>query len=482
MLFNSAQFLFLFLPVAVAGYLLLLRRHTEASIWWLLLASLVFYSAWNSLLLPLLIGSIVANYLIVLWMTRSRHRTAILVGGLVFNLGLLFYFKYAGFVAGAVGISWQAVVLPLGISFFTFQQVAHLVDVYRAGQTDAGFSRYALFVAFFPHLIAGPLTHHSEMVPQFGRKRPSHSEDIAVGTTLLLIGLIKKVAIADTMAIPASAMFDAVAAGGVVSMADAWIGSICYALQLYFDFSGYSDMAIGVARMMGIDFPINFASPYKARSITDFWRRWHITLSRLLRDYLYIPLGGSRAPKWRHRLNLFLTMLIGGVWHGAGWTFVVWGAMHGAFLLTHHWWRGTALGQKMSAKPWWGLVSWTLTLIAVVVAWVPFRASGMEDALSIWHSMLGGNWTKSQLLDLETLVPLALFGTIALFGPNAYQLLASLRVGLPTKGYPATESPQAPSFMQFLLWTPAHAAIAGTALAVVILKLNDISAFIYFQF
>jgi len=481
MLFNSAQFLFLFLPITVTGYILLQAKSSSASIWWLLAASLTFYSAWNIAFLPILCGSMVANYGVSVWICRTKHRRAILSVGIAANLGLLIYFKYAGFLAETAGMSWEALALPLGISFFTFQQISHLVDVYRSEVGGTDFARYALFVSFFPHLIAGPLTHHDEVAPQFGRARADRLQDISVGGTLLVLGLIKKMIIADAMALPASAAFDAAASGTILSAGDAWLGAICYALQLYFDFSAYSDMAIGVARMMGVDFPINFASPYKAHSISDFWRRWHISLSRFLRDYLYIPLGGSRTGPARHQLNLMITMVLGGMWHGAGWTFVLWGAMHGAYLLLHHAWRSSVIGRLVQKLPGWPGLAWALTILAVVLAWVPFRAPDLATTLSIWGSMMGLGGDAALPGVSQYAFQVVVFSSAALFAPNAYEWLAAYRVGLPSRGYPATQGLVTTALSAFL-WRPVHAVLGGLAIATVVLKLYDVSAFIYFQF
>src|SRR5690606_19566036 len=254
-----------------------------------------------------------------------------------------------------------------------FQQIAYLVDSYRQQGAEASFGRYALFISFFPQLIAGPIVHHSEMTPQLGRPRASRLKDLSEGLSLLTIGLVKKLMVADSMAIGANAVFGAAASGQAPNVAEAWLAALAYSLQIYFDFSAYSDMAIGLGRMFGIDLPINFASPYKARSIVDFWRRWHITLSRFLRDYLYIPLGGNRKGTGRQKVNLVLTMALGGIWHGANWTFLLWGVLHGVYLLINHQWRVTRWGKLTSASPFGRGLAHSITLLAVVVAWVPFR-------------------------------------------------------------------------------------------------------------
>ena len=284
-------------------------------------------------------------------------------------------------------------MLPLAISFFTFQQIAYLVDAYQDKTHEYNFSHYCLFVVFFPQLIAGPIVHHKEILPQFLSTswRP-RLNDMAIGSTIFILGLAKKVLIADTLAIYANPVFLLADAGADVSFIQAWIGALAYSFQLYFDFSGYTDMAIGLARMFGITLPLNFNSPYKATSIIDFWRRWHMTLSRFLRDYVYIPLGGSRKGTSQRYINLMVTMLIGGLWHGAGWTFVLWGGLHGVYLVVNHGWRniyamlGYPLGRDRMV---WGFLSGLLTFIAVVIAWAVFRADSIEGAGTMLRAMSG---------------------------------------------------------------------------------------------
>jgi D-alanyl-lipoteichoic acid acyltransferase DltB (MBOAT superfamily) len=490
MLFNSFQFLFLFLPLTLAGALWLENRSRTALVWWLIGASIVFYGAWNARFLWVLGLSILVNWSVALAIVRAsgRWRQSLLVLGLVWNLALLGYFKYTNFLGATLrdlsgyDPGWAEVVLPIGISFFTFQKIAFLVDAYRGEASLRSFGRFALFVLFFPQLIAGPIVHHAEFVPQLDRKRRKRLEDLCLGLVVLSIGLVKKLYIADTAAIPASAIFDAAAAGSEPDFATAWFGALAYAAQIYFDFSAYSDMAVGLARMFGFDLPINFASPYKARSIVEFWRRWHITLSRFLRDYLYIPLGGNRAGKRRRRINLMVTMALGGFWHGAGWTFLLWGILHGIYLLVAHGFSHSSLGKRASRLPGWGQAMHALTFVAVVIAWVPFRAADLATTSRIWQGMfaLADGGLQAFVLDEGGyVVPVALALAIAFFAPNTYELFAAMRLGLATPGYPATEPSQARLPWR---WTPAYAMLTGLAIAAVVLKLNDISAFIYFQF
>jgi alginate O-acetyltransferase complex protein AlgI len=345
MLFNSHEFLFLFLPATLAGYWWL-NGHAapRIALGWLVAASLVFYGWWNPVYLWVLIVSMAGNYAFGRAIAACRPNGAagaVLVAvGVAANLALLGYFKYSGFLldnlTALAGQGWSPaqIILPLGISFFTFQQIAYLADCRTLGAAERDFVKYGLFVSFFPQLIAGPIVHHGEMLPQFEREETYHlrASNLAAGLAFFTIGLFKKVVIADGVAPIASLVFDAAAEGRALTTFDAWAGALAYTAQLYFDFSGYSDMAIGLGRLFGIRLPVNFNSPYKAVNIIEFWRRWHMTLSRFLRDYLYIPLGGNRRGRPRRYLNLMITMLLGGLWHGAAWTFVVWGAVHGLLL------------------------------------------------------------------------------------------------------------------------------------------------------
>ena len=422
MLFNAPAFIFLFLPTADAVFFGLhrLRQHTWARIW-LVAASLFFYGFWNPRYLWLIGGSIVFNYAIGSLAARAASRGARrwIGSGVIANLLLLGGFKYADFSISILNdlsgshVGLLQIALPLGISFFTFQQIAYLVDCYRTGQRHHDFINYALFVTFFPHLIAGPLVHHRRMMPQFDdpRGRCFDVQNVAQGLFLFAVGLFKKVALADTFAVWAVLGFERPEALGTLS---AWVTSLSYSLQLYFDFSGYSDMALGIARMFNIALPINFDSPYQAHDIQDFWRRWHITLSEWLRDYVYVPLGGNRVSVPRHHFNLFVTFLVGGLWHGAGWTFVAWGALHGAAIVGHRIWQRAGLALP---RP----LAWGLTLLFVNAAWVFFRAKSVPDALVILSKM--ARWSGEALPFPETIAPALLLGAaIALRLPNALQI------------------------------------------------------------
>ena len=330
----------------------------------------------------------------------NRQAKMLLVASTIGNLLLLGYFKYANFFTDNlnhfVGTSLPIgqVILPLGISFFTFTQLAFLVDTYQGKVKEFNFVHYTLFVTYFPHLIAGPVLHHVEMMPQFAKRNVCHLNwnNVAVGLSIFVLGLAKKVLVADSLAELATPIFSAVAAGGQPMLFEAWIGALAYTLQLYFDFSAYSDMAIGLSLMFNVRLPMNFNSPYKATSIIEFWRRWHMTLARFLRDYLYIPLGGNRQGKTQRYVNLMITMLLGGLWHGASWTFVIWGGLHGVYLILNHAWRG--LKTKMDWRDGGRLAelgAGALTFLAVVVGWVFFRADSFLSAITMLSGMAGMN-------------------------------------------------------------------------------------------
>jgi alginate O-acetyltransferase complex protein AlgI len=458
----------MFLPVTVAVYFLLnkLRQSLSANIW-LALASLFFYSYWDISYLPLLLSSIAFNFGTGTLLSRrgaataARIRRWILAAGIVFNVALLGYFKYTDFFIANVNaltggaFPLQYIVLPLGISFFTFTQIAYLVDAYKGTVKEYSIVNYALFVTFFPHLIAGPILHHKEMMPQFAKLtgKAFRYRNAATGLYLIALGLIKKVIIADNLAPIASQGFDSAT---LLGFTDAWITSLAYTFQLYYDFSGYTDMAIGAALLFNIKLPANFNSPYKSLSIQDFWRRWHMTLSRFLRDYIYIPLGGNRRGELRTYFNLMATFLIGGFWHGAGWTFIAWGFLHGAALVLHRAWM--KLGFRMP-RP----LAWITTFLFINVTWVFFRAHTWGDALKVLKGMFGANgidllYKLHNPSVLLTLAGGAIAAAVAWFAPNSNELSAKFR-----------PSP----------WMAAAVA-AGAVLAM--LQFNRISEFLYFNF
>ncbi len=393
MLFNSYEFIFAFLPITFLIYFYLNhKRLTEASKGFLVFSSLFFYSWWNIAYLPIILSSMLFNYVIGNSLNKEtgedHHRLtkkSLLAFGIVSNIALLGYFKYTDFFMENFNLAFNTnaellnLALPLAISFFTFQQISYLVDSYKQETKEYNFLNYALFVTFFPQLIAGPIVHHKEMMPQFAKTKNKviNYKNISMGLFIFPIGLFKKVVIADTFAIWATAGFDTAT---TLNLFEAWATSLSYTFQLYFDFSGYTDMAIGAALLFNIKLPINFNSPYKATDIQDFWRRWHITLSRFLKDYVYIPLGGNRKGEFRTYNNLLATFIIGGIWHGAGWTFVFWGFLHGIALVIHRAW--SKLGFKL-----WTWLAWLITFNFINIAWVFFRAKEWDDAIKILGSM-----------------------------------------------------------------------------------------------
>lgn len=394
MLFNSTEFIFVFLPITFFLYFFLnKKRLTKASKGLLVFSSLVFYSWWNVIYLPLILGSMLFNYILGDSLARDNlnkknliPRKMLLIFGISMNILLLGYFKYADFFIDNINLLMDGnialfnLALPLAISFFTFQQIAYLVDSYKRETNEYDFLNYAVFVSFFPQLIAGPIVHHKEMMPQFENKRNMiiNYRNILIGLFIFSIGLFKKVALADTFAIWANSGFDDAL---FLTFFEAWATSLSYTFQLYFDFSGYCDMAIGLALLFNIKLPINFNSPYKARNIQDFWRRWHISLSKFLRDYIYIPLGGNKKGNLSTYNNLMLTFIIGGFWHGAGWTFLFWGFLHGLALSVHRIFSN--LGFKL-----WDWLAWVITFNFVNIAWVFFRAKEWEDAIKVLKGMI----------------------------------------------------------------------------------------------
>ena len=504
MLFSSYTFLFQFLPAVALAFAAARRHSPRAGILVLVGASLLFYGAWRPVYLLLLAASIAANFSLGLLMEDPSRRRAIGMFGVALNLALLCYFKYTNFILDSVHMLTGAplpflnIVLPLGISFFTFQQIAYLVDVMRGARVERDIASYTLFVSFFPHLIAGPLVHHAEMIPQFKRGRTGRSAVLAArGFAVFAAGLFKKVVIADNLAQFVSPVFAHLDAGGGVAASWAWLATLSYTLQIYFDFSGYSDMAIGLALMFGIRLPVNFRSPYKALSIIDFWRRWHITLSRFLRDYLYIPLGGNRLGEPRRYLNLMVTMLLGGLWHGAGWNFLIWGGLHGFYLCANHlWqaWRGVTAKVATSAASTNRLaiaLSWAMTFLAVVVAWVFFRAKTTAGAWQMLAGLFGVEPASAayvspgilRVMDLPILVgdkPLLLIGSgavivtlaAALWLPNVPQLF----------GYREYRRAREPS--AWPRWRPnfGWALLSAVALTLSLFGMWQHLEFLYFQF
>jgi len=470
MLFNSYEYLIYFLPASLAAYFLLGRRATWA-VGSLVAASLFFYSWWSPKHLPLILASIGFNFAIGRALHRgSRHAKALLACGVGTNLLLLGVFKYADFAvrnaADLTGLPFALphIVLPLGISFFTFTQIAYLVDVRRGQAKEPSLLNYALFVSFFPHLLAGPILHHSEMMPQFASPSNKRAQrfHLAAGLFLLVVGLVKKVCIADPLAPVAAAGFDHPEA---ISALTAWVAVLAYTLQIYFDFSGYTDMALGAARMFNIQMPVNFNSPYHSTDIREFWQRWHMTLSRFLREYLYIPLGGNRLGGARTALNVMATFLLGGLWHGAAWTFVAWGALHGAGLVCLRVWERTGLRLP---RP----IAWAVTSLFVMVTWIFFRASSLPAAGAMLRAMVGANATAESWQEAlrHVLAPDA--------QSSALIVAAALATGLVVVALRRNSNAMAQDFRP--TW-PRGAAVA-VGLLWSVLQLGKVTPFLYFNF
>jgi alginate O-acetyltransferase complex protein AlgI len=507
MLFNSYQFIFLYLPIVFLVFFGIALRSFRMASLWLAVASVFFYGYWNPKFVLLLIASIVFNYSVGYWIDHARYQSkskSLLSLAIVVNLLFLGLFKYANFfIASANLLNAQMglldIVLPLGISFFTFTQIAYLIDVYRGVPHVYNFTHYLLFVTWFPHLIAGPVLNHRQMIPQFSsiETYKINFESISVGLTLFSLGLFKKIVIADQFALYANPVFESVSDGAQPMLFEAWVGALAYSLQLYFDFSGYSDMAIGLSRLFNIKLPLNFNSPYQATSIIDFWRRWHITLSAFLREYLYIPLGGNQKGTIRRYANLMVTMILGGLWHGAGLNFILWGGLHGIYLVINHGWKNLSTRLSFAKGPKYHLICVLLTFVCVVFAWVPFRSENFGVTQSMIFGMIGMNGVsihprifsflgvESSSFILNGFFPLtgmplknvALWIASGLmlvwFFPNTQQLMVNFS--------PAWDVVNKSSWLK---WKPTRliAIMLGTLFGFSLLCLNRVSEFLYFQF
>lgn len=494
MLFNSYEFIFLFLPVAVVGFFLVSKWRHAAGTLWLVLTSLFFYGWWDARYVPLLCASIVFNYLVGGRLERlagndvippgghvsagAVRRKGWLAFGIVVNVLLLGYFKYTDFflgtanaIAGADVFSLPHIVLPLGISFFTFTQTAYLVDAYRGQARNASFLTYCEFVTIFPHLIAGPIINHREMIPQFVADRTFSVrwDNMAKGLTIFLIGLFKKVYVADGIAPWVNAAF---AHADTLTFVDAWGGALGYTMQLYFDFSGYSEMAIGLGLMLNLRLPVNFDSPYQSLSVIDFWRRWHMTLGLWVKNYLYIPMGGGRSGVARKMRNLFASMLIIGLWHGAGWTFVFWGGLHGVLLMINHLWRMTKIELPK-------VLCWGMTFLCVVVCWVFFRAENFATAWKVLSAMADVRHIVLPLHHAQELGFLSPLGvTFANLAPNALRHLALLAGLTLVAAFVPNPLRWMERFRPNVVWL-----LCSLALGVVSLYyFSQLSDFLYFQF
>jgi alginate O-acetyltransferase complex protein AlgI len=487
--FNSYPY-FVFLAVVVVGFRWLESRALTGRRVFLLLASYAFYAWWRADFLVLLAGSTLVNYAlgreIEARAGRRQDRRALLIAGLAFNLGLIALFKYDTLFVGTandvlgIGLPLPHLFLPLAISFFTFEQISYLVDADSGKTHRYSLLDYALFVAYFPHLIAGPIVRHNDLIPQFRQLR-NRNDDLATGITLFTLGLAKKSLIADNLAPFADAIFNAAGRGTHLGATDSWLGTLFFAFQIYFDFSAYSDMALGSSVTLGIRLPVNFHSPYKAASIIEFWRRWHISLSAFLRDYLYIPLGGNRGGRARRYLNLFITMLLGGLWHGANWTFMLWGGLHGFYLSINHAFRHLTKGRQ--APPALRLplhaASVLLTFAATSLAWIVFRAPDLPSAGRVVGGLMGGGHSSIVSFSPLAAVTLLLLFAVVWFMPNSMQILWRHDPALPS---PYASEPVTPAAR--LSWQPTRwqAAAYGLLCIAAVLALSNLKPFIYFQF
>ncbi len=515
MLFNSYGFIFFFLPITLFLFFFTAKYSRQVALGILFLASMVFYGWCNYHYALLLLFSIIVNFYIgkyIIDAHRKRVAQHILLGGIIFNLGLLGYFKYTDFFIENMNLAFHMrlhllnIILPIGISFFTFTQIAFLVDSYRGLVQKYPFLNYALFVTYFPHLIAGPIIHHKEVMPQFNKNRTFqfNYRNFVLGLTLFSIGLFKKSILADNLSSYVGPIFDA--HGVYISWIDAWTAALSYTLELYFDFSGYSDMAIGLSLFVGVKLPVNFYSPYKSVSIIEFWRRWNMTLSRFLRDYLYISLGGNRKGSIRRYVNLLATMVLGGLWHGASWTFVLWGSLHGFYLCINHGW--SALKRYVGIYSSGGILVTTLsrlmTFMAVLIAWVFFRAPDVSKACAILHAMffekimLPTYWhlpisvslllqqlhvgfsTDSVLVSHDAIMLFLLSSIIIWFLPNSYQLLKRYKPALLWGHEFSTHT----SKKRALVWRPSLVWNFFISFLFVfgVINIQASSVFLYFRF
>lgn len=491
MLFNSYIFIFAFLPITLIIYFLLAKkRWIKAAVTWLAMASLFFYAYWNPVYLILLLISIGINFIAGKMLDRaapqSQQAKLILMGGIFVNIAILGYYKYANFLLDTINqifttnFTLSTIILPLAISFYTFTQIAYLVDIYRGDIENHNYDiiSYILFITFYPQLIAGPILRHYELIPELRQAKTYifSYKNFAKGLTIFIIGLGKKVLIADNLSLWVTPIFKHI---DQLSLVEAWFGALSYTFQLYFDFSGYSDMAVGLGLMTNINIPINFNSPYKSTSIIDFWRRWHITLSNFLRDYLYIPLGGNRKGELRRYFNLVITMLLGGLWHGAGWSYVVWGGLHGLFLAINQFWR--KLNIKMPS-----FIAWLITFLAVVFSWVIFRASTLSEGLTMVQTMLG---MKGIILPITAKGPLLLLADFGiefkkwrsfsylpiLDGPLTMMMITGLI-------FTVTKLPNTQEIMANFKPSWQGAILVSTIFFGCLLSLTKVSEFLYFQF
>jgi D-alanyl-lipoteichoic acid acyltransferase DltB (MBOAT superfamily) len=540
MLFNSYPFLFGFLPVVLAGFYVLGARRRDWALLWLTAASLFFYAWWRPINVLLIAPSILINYGLARGLektieTQPGRARVLLVTGILFNLCFLGYFKYLNFFESSLNDAFGAgfvltqLILPLGISFITFQKIAFLVDVHGGRVDRFSLADYGLFVLFFPQLIAGPIVHYREMMPQFRVASCRYDpENVAVGVSLFFFGLAKKLVLADPLSQMVAPLYAQAAAGTPQSATEAWIAALGFTLQIYFDFSGYSDMALGLARFFGIKLPVNFNSPLKATSIIDFWLRWHVSLTRFLTAYIYNPMsltltrrrmargkpifGGRNTSVAAFAMLLamptLLTMLVSGFWHGAGYTYILWGLLHGMFLCINHAWRQVRARIWTNTKQYnrrMAPIAFVLTFVSVVAAMVLFRAPTASAALLLWKGMIGAYgvtlpqavfsrlgsvadvlaslgvrpaWTSGSLLMTAT-IRISLLLAIALLMPNTLQMLAAFEPAIGVKpGKTSTRLERALAWRPSVPWAVGLACVALAGA----LSLGELSEFLYWQF
>ncbi|MDB2532195.1 MBOAT family protein [Alphaproteobacteria bacterium] len=493
MLFNSYIFIFFFLPISVGVFLILAKAKLDQwALTWAVLISLIFYGWWEPYYVVLMLLSILGNYslgALIGKTERANFRLSLTITGVSLNLLLLGFFKYFNFsvenVNSLFGTNYhlEQIILPIAISFFTFEQIAYIVDRYRERTPSPRFLHYSFFVSFFPQLIAGPIAHHKEIIPQIKSRLIDRIDGtmIVIGISIFCVGLFKKVMIADKVAEYSTPIYTSVSNGETIGFWESWVAAFGYTFQIYFDFSAYSDMAIGIACLFGVRLPQNFNSPYKATSIIEFWRRWHMTLSRFLRDYLYFLLGGNRKGNYRRYTNLMITMLLGGLWHGAGWGFVLWGALHGIFLSINHIWRKLFGSKSENLYSFiWATSSRFLTLICIVFTWVLFRTESVSLTLEVYGGMFGINGAG----DFENFTIPIFFIIIlwiwVLVLPNSLELFGDY---IRAKKDGIVYSTNKKSVVQ-LSWKPSKnwALLLASVTFISIINLAEISEFIYFQF
>ncbi len=486
MLFNSYIFVFVFFPICLVGYYGLLKSgKSEAAKVFLTVMSLWFYGYFNLSYLLIMVCSIAGNYLFHRLLSREP-RKAVMILAVALNLGVLFYFKYFDFFLDTVNVAFgtdfvlRGILLPLGISFFTFQQISFIVDTYRGEVADCSLSEYALFVSFFPQLIAGPIVNHNEMLPQFRAfgKKKADWEQIAGGFALFVLGLAKKVLLADTFGAGVDYGYENLA---LLGRGDAALVILFYALQLYFDFSGYCDMAVGIGGMLGIEIPVNFNSPYKAVNIVDFWKRWHITLNRFFTKYVYIPLGGNRKGQGRMYLNFLVVFFLSGLWHGAGFHFLVWGMLHGVLYVVTRFWQRHVPKNKHRVMT---VLSQIATFLYVSVAWVYFRAESIAQANTLLKTVWKGEAKKISLDLAECLQPDEFWYVLKVLHLDnlSFSRYIVMFVILAAGLYFSMAGRNAKERVSRLKYGPVSAAVLVVLAVWCILSFSGVSTFLYFNF